>query len=485
MDSTIEEGLLVPKEGVNLRKRIWMESKKMWSVAFPGMVARVTAFGIIVVTQFFMGHIGVLPLAAYALEQTLFLRFVNGILIGMSSATETLCGQAYGAGQYHMMGIYLQRSWVVDSISATILLPLFIFATPFLRLIGQQEAIAEEAGPISFWFIPVVYYFMFSLTIQMYLQAQMKNSIIGWLSAVSFLLHLLLSWIMVSKLNLGVAGAIGAMNISCWFMVIGEFAYIFGGWCPDTWTGFTRAAFNDILPVVKLSISSGVMVCLELWYTSILVLLAGYMKDASTQISAFSICLNISSWEFMICLGLLGAASVRVSNELGRGDAKATKFSIKVIVSTSICIGVFFWAMCLAFGRQIAILFTDSEEIADTVSDLSVLLAFSILFNSIQPVLSGVAVGAGLQSMVAYVNLGCYYVIGVPLGVLLAYVFHLHVKGLWIGLLSGVVIQTITLSYLIWRIDWDEQVKKASERLNRWFLVPEKLNGNTNDAGEK
>lgn len=81
--------------------------------------------------------------------------------------------------------------------------------------------------------------------------------------------------------------------------------------------------------------------------------------------------------------------SVRVSNELGRGNAKAAKFAIKVILSTSIAIGVIFWILCLVFGRKISYLFTDDEEIADAVSDLSVLLAFSILLNSIYPVLSG------------------------------------------------------------------------------------------------
>uniref|UniRef100_A0A2P2JEC6 Uncharacterized protein n=1 Tax=Rhizophora mucronata TaxID=61149 RepID=A0A2P2JEC6_RHIMU len=84
--------------------------------------------------------------------------------------------------------------------------------------------------------------------------------------------------------------------------------------------------------------------------------------------------------------------------------------------------------------------------------------------------------------MVAYVNLGCYYVIGVPTGILLGYVADLQVKGLWIGLLSGVVMQSVILSYLIWRTDWDEQVKKASERVNRWLLDPLKQT-NADDNG--
>ncbi|GKU98671.1 hypothetical protein SLEP1_g11644 [Rubroshorea leprosula] len=109
----------------------------------------------------------------------------------MSSAVETLCGQAYGAGQYHMMGIYLQRSWIVDGVVATLAVPLFVFARQILRLLGEEEEMAVA----------------------------MKNMIIGWLSAFSFLLHLLLSWILVYKLDWGVNGAMAALNISGWSTV--------------------------------------------------------------------------------------------------------------------------------------------------------------------------------------------------------------------------------------------------------------------------
>nr|GEY45790.1 protein DETOXIFICATION 24-like [Tanacetum cinerariifolium] len=140
----------------------------------------------------------------------------------MSSATETLCGQAFGAGQHHMMGIYLQRSWIVDLITLTVLLPIFIFATQIFKLLGEDEAVANSGG--------------------------------------YFGIHIPLSFLLVYKLNLGVGGAMIALSMSSWFLVIGKFIYIFGGWCPYSWKGFTVAAFKDLLPVVKLSISSGVMV---------------------------------------------------------------------------------------------------------------------------------------------------------------------------------------------------------------------------------
>ncbi|KAJ6876339.1 protein DETOXIFICATION 24-like [Populus alba x Populus x berolinensis] len=347
MDNSIQESLLVPEElsNVDLKTRIWTESKMIWKIAFPAMVAR----------------------------------------IGMSSATETLCGQAFGARHDHMMGIYLQRSWIVDGAAATILLPLVIFAAPIFRLLGQEEDVAIAAGNMSPWFIPYVYYLVFSLTIQMYLQAQLKNKVVGWFSAISFVLHILLSWIFVNKLELGTAGAMGALTISTWSLVIGLLVYIFGGWCPNTWKGFTKAAFADILPVVKLSISS-----------------------ATTSLHGNS------------CLAL--AFLALHANELGRGNAKAAKF----------------------------------------------------FYQDYPQYINSVAVGAGVQSMVAFVNLGSYYIIGLPARILLGYVVHLEVQGLWMGLLSGVVVQTLILSYIIWRTDWDEQVNKASERLKRWFLKSEK-----------
>ncbi|MFS7942464.1 putative multi antimicrobial extrusion protein [Helianthus anomalus] len=193
------------EEEGDLKGRIWDGLRKIWRVALPGVISRVCGFGTIVVTQSFIGYISDIDLASYALVQILYVRFLSGLLMGMSSATETLCGQAFGAGQHHMMGIYLQISWIIDSIASTILLPIFIFGTQIFKLLGVEEAITISGRPISLWFIPFVYQLVFSLTIQMYLQAQLKNMVIAWLSIIQFGIHIPLSLLLVYKLNLGVA----------------------------------------------------------------------------------------------------------------------------------------------------------------------------------------------------------------------------------------------------------------------------------------
>ncbi|MCH94443.1 protein TRANSPARENT TESTA 12-like, partial [Trifolium medium] len=108
----------------------------------------------LVITQVFAGHLGDMELAATSIAMNVILGLDLGIMLGMSSALETLCGQAFGAKQYNMLGIYMQRSWIVLFITGILLLPIFIFATPILNFLGQPQEISELAGVISMWLIP-------------------------------------------------------------------------------------------------------------------------------------------------------------------------------------------------------------------------------------------------------------------------------------------------------------------------------------------
>ncbi|KAJ4807073.1 Protein DETOXIFICATION [Rhynchospora pubera] len=390
--------------------------------------------------------------------------------LGMASALETLCGQAYGAKQYHMLGIYLQKSWIILLATTIIILPFFLFTSPLLRLLGQDPYISHVAGLISVWFIPAAFSNVFNFTFQMYLQSQSKNIVISYISFVSITLHVILSWLFVIKLQMGISGTMSSTIIAMWMPVIGQFAYVLCGGCPLTWKGFTWSAFTDLWLVVKLSLSSGAMICLELWYSSILVLLTGYMANAEVALDALSICLNIAFWGCMISLGFLAAAGVRVANELGAGNAKATKFSIVVVSVTSTFIGFVLLLLIVFFCQKIAYLFTTSDAVADAVIDMTPLLAITILLNSMQQVLSGAAVGAGWQTLVAYVNVACYYLVGVPLGVILGYVIGYEVKGIWMGMIFGTLIQTLVLLLITLKVDWDKEVGIAKSRVNKWFL---------------
>ena len=80
---------------------------------------------------------------------------------------------------------------------------------------------------------------------------------------------------------------------------------------------------------------------------------------------------------------------VRVANELGAGAGRAARFATIVSSVTSLVIGLFFWVLIMGLHDKFAFIFTSSSVVLDAVDHLSVLLAFTVLLNSIQPVLSG------------------------------------------------------------------------------------------------
>jgi len=177
----------------------------------------------------------------------------------MGSALETLCGQAFGAGQLDMLGVYMQRSWVILNTTALLLSPLYIFAGPLLRLIGQTESIAAAAGEFALWMLPQLFAYSMTFPISKFLQAQSKMMVMAAISAAALLLHTFFSWLLILKLKLGLVGAAVVLNSSWWLIVIAQLVYIFGGACGRAWNGFSWKAFHNLWGFVRLSLASAVM----------------------------------------------------------------------------------------------------------------------------------------------------------------------------------------------------------------------------------
>ncbi|KAK9119815.1 hypothetical protein Scep_017908 [Stephania cephalantha] len=456
-----------------LRKEFLVECKKLWLLAGPAIFTTLCQYSLGAITQTFAGHLGDLELAAFSVENSVIDGFSFGIMFGMGSALETLCGQAYGAGQLDMLGVYMQRSWVILDTTGLILSLVYIFAKPLLRLIGQKEEIADMAGMLSIWMLPRLFAYAMNFPIAKFLQSQSKMMVMAAISAVALGLHTLLSWVLMFKLKWGLVGAAVMLNASWWFIVVAQLVYIFSGTCGRAWSGFTWRAFHNLWGFVKLSIASAVMLCLEVWYLMALILIAGYLKNPEISVDALSICMNISGWTLMVALGYNAATSIRVSNELGAGHPRSAKFAIVVVVINSFLVGLILALILVTFRKEYPTAFTNSEVVRKLVTNLTPLLAFSIVINSVQPVLTGAAVGAGWQALVAYVNVGCYYIFGVPLGLLLGYVFNYGVQGIWIGMISGTVIQTCILLIMTYRTNWDKEASVAEDRIRTWGGEPD------------
>ncbi|KAK1553968.1 hypothetical protein Q3G72_005941 [Acer saccharum] len=453
---------------VSVVKEFGYESKRLWKIAGPAIFTAICQYSLGALTQTFAGLVGELELAAVSVENSVIAGLAYGIMLGMGSALETLCGQAFGAGQPRMLGVYMQRSWVILLTTACVLVPLYVWSPPILELIGETTEISEAAGKFALWMLPQLFAYALNFPIQKFLQSQRKVLVIAVISAIVLVLHAVFSWLLILKLGWGLTGAAITLNTSWWLIVILQLLYIFITKSDGAWSGFSWLAFSDLWGFVKLSLASAVMLCLEFWYLMVLVVITGRLSNPLIPVDAISICMNIQGWDAMIAIGFNAAISVRVSNELGAGNFRAAKFAVLVVSVTSVCIGVIAMILVFTTRNEFPYLFTNSDAVATETTKLAFLLAITVLLNSLQPVLSGVAVGAGWQATVAYINIGCYYIVGLPLGILLGFTFAFGVEGIWSGMIGGICLQTIILIVVTSLTNWNTEAEQAESRVRKW-----------------
>lgn len=217
----------------------------------------------------------------------------------MGSAVETICGQAYGAQNYEMLGIYMQRSTILLMATAIPLTLIYIFSKPILLLMHEKKQVASASALFVYGLIPQIFAYAANFPIQKFLQAQSIIYPSAFISAGALPFHILFTWLCLYKFGWGLLGASLVLSFSWWIIVVPQFFYVvLSKRCNKTWNGFSIMAFSGLWDFFKLSISSAVMLCLECWYFQILVLIAGLLPNPEVSLASLAIWLVILYYYF-------------------------------------------------------------------------------------------------------------------------------------------------------------------------------------------
>jgi MATE family multidrug resistance protein len=77
----------------------------------------------------------------------------------------------------------------------------------------------------------------------------------------------------------------------------------------------------------------------------------------------------------------------------------------------------------------------------------------------------GVMRGLGKQKMAAWIQIAGFFVISIPIGCVLAYVYKLNIAGFWTGFMIRSIIVCAVFWILIWKVlDWDVISVETRER---------------------
>ncbi|GAA0159555.1 transporter [Lithospermum erythrorhizon] len=467
------ESPLLPKtrdyevhESRTKREDILTEVKKQLKLAGPLVVVNLLVYSLQVISVMFVGHLGELALAGASMATSFASVTGFSLMIGMASAMDTFCGQSYGAKQYHMLGIYMQRAMIVLLLVCIPLACIWANTGTILQFFGQDKEISAEAGKYARFMIPSIFAYALLQCLVRFLQAQNNVRPMMVTAGITTVLHMFTCWILVFKSGLGNKGAALANAISYWlnFLFLALYVWMSPS-CKATWTGFSKEAFNDIPKYVRLAVPSATMTCLEIWSFEMMVLLSGLLPNPKLETSVLSISLNTCSMIYMIPLGLSGGVSTRVSNELGARRPQAARLAVFTAIFMVATEGILA-AMTLILGHNIwGYCYSADEMVVKYVGEMLMLLALSHFFDGIQSILSGTARGCGWQKIGAIVNLGAYYLLGIPTSILLAFIYHIGGKGLWIGITVALLAQALVLLTITLRTNWEKEAVKAAARV--------------------
>lgn len=452
-------------EGVTRKMVVEEVMKQMW-LAGPLMVVNLLLLCLQLISLMFVGHLGELPLSGASMATSFASVTGFSLLMGMASALDTFCGQSFGAKQYHMVGVHMQRAMFILLIVSVPLSFIWTNTRSLLLALGQDPDIATEAGLYAKFMIPSLSAYGLLHCLIKFLQTQ--NIVFPMMvsTGITTMLHILVCWYLVVKSGLGSRGAALASGISYWMNVLFLMLYVkFSSSCAKTWTGFSTEALQNIPGFLRLAIPSACMICLEMWSFEMMVLLAGFLPNPALETSVLSISLNTAATVWMIPFGLSCAVSTRVSNELGAGFPRAARLAVQVVICMAIAEGILVGMILISIRNVWGYAYSNEIEVVRYVALMLPILAVSNFVDGIQCVLSGTARGCGWQKIGAFINLGSYYLVGIPCAILLAFVLHFRGRGLWLGNICALTVQLIALLAVTLRTNWNKEAKQAAERI--------------------
>lgn len=447
----------------NEKVSIDIEVKKLVRYSIPLMMTFFLEQVFSLICVIFVGHLGKEELAAVSMA-SMTSTIVFAVFEGIATSLDTLCPQAYGSGQFEHVGIHTQRC---SLFSMVVFIPAAVFwwfSGSLLAMILDDELVINlTQNYLRILIIGGPPYILFENG-KRFLQSQGIFDACTYILIVTAPLNIFLNWFLVYYLNFGFIGAPIATVISFWVLFISMVSYVIFIDGDECWGGFNSSALNQWWDLIQLAIPGVIMLLAESLAYEVLTLVASYFGTSAlaTQ-SALS---SFVSLIYMIPFALSVASSNRIANFVGGENIEGGKIGIKVGLLTAICVGLLNGSLIWIFGGQIGKLFTEDDEVIQMFGNLSWLIGVFVIFDSVVCMQNGILRALGLQMIGGVFSLVGYYLISVPMAIILSFKLGWELEGLWIGNFCGLISIGLFEIVYIKNINWEGVIKVAKDRIN-------------------
>ena len=421
------------------------------TLAYPVVLSQLGQVMVAVVDSAMVGQTGSIPLAAASLANSITFIMI-AFAIGISYAITPLIAAADGQGRAREISEILRHGLVLNIFAGLMIFILIASGSGLLHYMGQDPEVVELAIPymgiIAFSIVPLMVF----QTFRQFTEGLSQTRQAMVITIASNLLNVFLNYLLIFGKwgfpELGLNGAGWATLISRVVMAAAMFLFVayaprFASYIKKLqFKRFYRERFNRLL---GLGIPSGMQFLFEVSAFSLAAVMVGWL--GADALAAHQIGISLASITFMMASGVSAASTIRIGNQLGRKDIPTLRVAgfsnFLLIVAFMAVSGILF----IVFRDFLPTLFIADTDVIATASGLLIIAAFFQIFDGVQVVSLGILRGLQDVKVPTLATFVAYWIIGLPVGYLLAFEFGYGIKGVWYGLSIGLGITAVTLFY--------------------------------------
>lgn len=436
------------------------ELKKIANLAWPLLIAQVTQTLMGVSDTVMAGRYSATDMAAVAIGFSItmpILFFIQGIILALPPILSRLSG----AGNTHLVANATQQCmWLAVALSLLVSLSVIgvdkAFAVIDMEAKLKQETIEYTSfillGAPAFTLYQVLRNYCEGLSIT---KPTMLIMLIGL--AVNIPANYIFIYGKFGAAEMGGAGCGIATMLVYIAMFLATVVYSKKSKKLDKYDLYKtlhRPNMKDIITTLRLGLPIAMTIVFEVTLFGVVALLLS--PFGSLTVAAHQIALNFSSLMFMLPLSIGMACTIRVGYLLGQENSRQASMALKSAMLLGIIIAILSAILTLIARSQIAALYTKETEVIQLAANLMLLAAMFQFSDAIQVISAGALRGYKDTAAMFYLTFIAYWLIGLPIGCVLALtdwlVPAMSAAGFWVGFICGLTSAAILLGGRLFHI---------------------------------
>jgi multidrug resistance protein, MATE family len=424
---------------------------KTTSLAVPVMLSQLGQVLVGVADSMMVGRLGAEPLAAASLANSIF--FVALMFgIGVSMAITPLVAMEDGKNKPKKISRLFNHGFIINMATGTMLFLIIVMSSPLLHHLNQPKEVVVLAIPylaiITFSMLPFMFFQTFKQLAEGLSQTKQAMYITLFCNGINVFLNWVLIYGNLGFPAMGLNGAGWATLISRLMMAAIIFYYVWNSNRYKPYSlkmGIKKLSFPMITKMLKIGVPTGFQFIFEVGAFSTAAIMMGWISV--NALAAHQIAINLASVSYMMASGLSIAAMIRVGNQLGRNDIRTLRdagFTVFIMVAIFMSVSA---VIFIVFREFLPSLYINDVEVIKMSATLLVIAGLFQLSDGIQVVGLGALRGMSDVRIPTIVTLVAYWIIGLPLGYVFAFVLGMNEVGIWYGLLIGLTVTGILLLF--------------------------------------